>query len=109
MKKTVLYVAFNSAVNPINARSRFENLLVEHNGGFTRQDAVGGWRDDRDGSVFREESCIYTLHGLTDNTRLEISRWLARYTEERSILWEDAQGNGELEYLDALREELVLV
>ena len=108
MKKTMLYVAFNSAVNPMDTRSRFERLACKIVGGFTRQDAVGGWTNEN-GEVVVEDSCVYTFHGLDVDGAQEMAEWLARHTGEHALLWEDAQGNGTFQDLDAIREKLILI
>lgn len=111
MKKTMLYVAFNSAVNPMAARRNFERLACKLVGGFTRQDAVGGWTNEDTGEVVVEESCIYTFHGLdeVEDGSKEMAEWLARYTGEHALLWEDAQGNGTFQNLDEIRKEMFIV
>lgn len=111
MKKTMLYVAFNSAVKPMDTRSRFERLACKIVGGFTRVDAVGGWTNDDTGEVVVEDSCIYTFHGLdeVEYGPQRMAEWLARHTGEHALLWEDAQGNGTFQNLDAIREELARI
>ena len=109
MKKTVLYAAFNSATNPMAARRNFERLACKIVGGFTRQDAVGGWTNEDTGEVVVEESCIYTFHGLDDAGTLDMALWLASHTGEHALLWEDAQGNGTFQDLDAIREGMRIV
>lgn len=40
--------------------SRFEDLLLEHCGGFTAHDVRGAWKDDT-GQIFRDVSTCYTV------------------------------------------------
>ena len=93
MKKTILYAAFSLATV-----DQFEDWLSHRIGGATRLNGQGFWRDDN-GVMWREPSYVFIMFGLDDATHSRIADWFRANTNEQSLLWENAAGEGEFEAL----------
>ena len=93
MKKTILYAAFSLATV-----DQCEEWLSHHIGGATRLNGQGFWRDDN-GVMWREPSYVFIMFGLDGATRSRIADWFRANTNEQSLLWENAAGEGKFEAL----------
>lgn len=51
-----------------NRQAQFESAILESYGGFTKQDAKGGWKSP-DGDTVLEPTLVYTVHGAPDPHR----------------------------------------
>jgi len=55
----------NDGNSLVKQLANFEDLLLEHCGGFTAHDVRGAWRGD-DGEIYRDVSTLYTINTSQD-------------------------------------------
>ena len=78
------------------ARSRLEEILLKHFGGYTIMEANGGWADD--GTIYREYTLVIYLSDTTiDKVRVAADEML-RVFNQRSVLIQSNEAKTEFYY-----------
>ncbi len=70
--------------SPDEAKARAEEILVEHFGGYTIQEANGGWKDD--GKIYNEYTLVIYLSDTTLDEVHAAARELIRDFNQTAIL-----------------------
>ena len=73
-----------------------EDILLEHFGGYTIQEANGGWADN--GTLYREYTLVIYLSDTTLNEVRSAADDLIRVFNQKSILIESNETKTELYY-----------
>ena len=82
--------------SPDEAKAMAEDILLEHFGGYTIQEANGGWADN--GTLYREYTLVIYLSDTTLNEVRSAADDLIRVFNQKSILIESNETKTELYY-----------
>lgn len=78
------------------AKSRLEEILLKHFGGYTIMEANGGWADD--GAIYREYTLVIYLSDTTiDKVRVAVDEMLQVFNQ-RSVLIQSNETKTEFYY-----------
>ena len=78
------------------AKSRLEEILLKHFGGYTIMEANGGWTDD--GTIYREYTLVIYLSDTTiDKVRVAADEMLQVFNQ-RSVLIQSNETKTEFHY-----------
>ena len=87
----ILYVGTNDkdtnqpVCSPQEARQRAQKILIENLGGYTIQDAAGGWIDDN-GTEYQEYTMVIYLSDTTEEQAHKVAEELREEFNQSSIL-----------------------
>jgi hypothetical protein len=82
----------------VEAKAKAEEILLKHFGGYTIQEANGGWEDN--GTLYREYTLVIYLSDTTiDKVRAAADEML-RIFNQRSVLIQSNETSTELYYPD---------